>query len=135
MQESRELEQVASAPAKADKAGGMPGFLPVASATVLSAILCSIWLLSDSAAPSAPDGGAGMVMSDLAPVNDQEVAGALTTIDGPPAFLARFKERANGCALPLAWVAVSSMAGQPAGSVRLRSGTYFSPDFKLSDVP
>ena len=113
----------------------MPGLWPVASVTVLSAILCSLWLMPDLAATPAPDNDAGAVGSELAPVDQQDIEGALTTMDGSPAALARFKERAGGCPVPLAWITVSPAAGQQKGTIRLRSGRYFSPDFVLSGVP
>ena len=113
----------------------MPGLWPVASITLLSAVLCSLWLLSDVAATSAPDNNAGAVGSELARVDRQDIDGALTTMDGSPAGLARFKERAGSCPVPLAWITVSPAAGPQGETIRLRSGHYFSPDFVLSGAP
>lgn len=75
------------------------------------------------------------VTSELAQVDDQDIAAALTTMDGSTAFLAQFKERKAGCRLPLAWVTLVRAPGQPHGTIRFRSGTYFSPVVELSDVP
>jgi hypothetical protein len=135
MPESPTAQQVRSAEAGAHAHGGVPGFWPAASATVLSAILCSLWLMWDAAATRSPDNDAGAVGSELALVDQQDIDGALTTLDGSPAALARFKERAGGCPLPLAWIVVSPAAGQHGETIRLRSGHYFSPNFVLSDVP
>jgi hypothetical protein len=135
MQESRTPQQARSTGTGAQAHSGTPGLWPVALATVLSAVLCSVWLMSDLAAASAPDSGTAAVTSELASVDDHDIAGALTTMAGTPASLARFKQRADGCPLPLAWVTVTPAAGQPTGTIRLRSGSYYSPDFNLSDVP
>ncbi|MGA9868046.1 MAG: hypothetical protein WBQ75_16600 [Acetobacteraceae bacterium] len=56
-------------------------------------------------------------------------------MNGSTAFLAQFRQRTGGCPRPLAWVSLGRAAAQPAGTVRLRSGTYFSPVFKLTDIP
>lgn len=135
MQASRTPQQVASAGTESQNHGATPGIWPFIAATMLSAVLCSVWLLSDVAIAPVPDRGPGAVSSELSAVDDQDVAGALTTIEGPAALLARFKARADGCSLPLAWVSVSPVAGQPGVTVRLKSGAYYSPDFKLSDSP
>jgi hypothetical protein len=135
MPDSPTTQQVMSAGAEAHAHSGVPGFWSAASATVLSAILCSLWLMWDTAATRSPDNDAGAVGSELALVDQQDIDGALTTLDGSPAVLARFKERTGGCPLPLAWIAVSPAAGQHGETIRLRSGHYFSPNFVLSDVP
>ncbi len=101
---------------------------------VLSGIVCWIWLLSGVARDARPDSGQ-YVISELAPVADQDLAGALTTMAGSNAFLAQFKQRATGCPQPLAWVSVARLTGQPPGTVRLQSGNYLSPVFDLSDAP
>ena len=41
----------------------------------------------------------------------------------------------GGCPLPLAWVTVTPETNQQAEMIRLRSGSYYSPDFSLSGVP
>jgi hypothetical protein len=135
MQESRTSQQATSTGTGIQTHNGKPGLWPVASATVLSAVLCSLWLTSDLATASAPNNGAAAVTSELASVDDQDIAGALTTMAGTPASLARFKQRADGCPLALAWVTVTHVAGQSIGTIRLRSGSYYSPEFNLSGVP
>jgi hypothetical protein len=82
-----------------------------------------------------PERSAGAIVSDLAQVDDQDVTAALTTMSGSAAYLEQFKARAGGCPRPLAWVSLVRTTGEPAGTVRLRSGTYFSPTFNLSDMP
>ena len=135
MQDPQAPQQFMSTRTRADKSGAVPGLWLIAVITVLSTVVCSTWLLSDIAVAHAPGIAAGIIVSDLASVGDQEIAGALTTIGGSPAFKAGFKERNKSCPLPLAWVTVSPAAGQPKGTVRLISGSYYSPIFALSDVP
>ncbi|WP_428483939.1 hypothetical protein [Rhodopila sp.] len=103
--------------------------------TVVSAALCILWLMSDAGSSSVVDNAAGGTSSELALVNDSETTGALATLDGSPAFQAQFRERADACSRPLAWVAVSAPAGQVPTKIRLKSGSYISPEFSLSDRP
>jgi hypothetical protein len=126
-------QQSVSASSKARKRGPAPGLWPAASVTVLSAALCLTWLMSDLATPTASDNGPDG--SQLAPVESQDIEGALATLEGSPAFLAQFRQKAAGCPTPLASIVVSPAAGQSAGTVRIRSGGYFSPDFKLAGAP
>ena len=79
--------------------------------------------------------GVGMVTSELAKVESQDIAGALTTASLSPAAQARLKGRAGNCPLNLAWVMVSSATGKPMETIRLISGSYYSPIFKLSEAP
>ena len=118
-----------------DDQRGIPGVLPAAAVAMLSGVLCWIWLVSGAGTAMTSAGDAAAVASELAQVDDQDVGAALTTMEGPTAFLARFKSRTAGCPEPLAWVTVARAPGQPAGTVRLGSGTYFSPVFDLSDAP
>jgi hypothetical protein len=111
----------------------IPGLWLAASITLGVAILTWILLgdIAASSAPSATEVGA----SQLAEVEDADLAEALTTMSGDSAFLARFKKAAKECPLPLAWVSVVGVPGQPPSVIRLQSGTYFSPLFKMSETP
>jgi hypothetical protein len=100
----------------------------------LSGVLCWLWLAFGLAA-GAPQNAAGEQASALAEVDDQDLAAALTTLSGSADFLARFRERSAGCRLPLAWVTIARAGGEPEGTIRLRSGPYFSPVFHLTDGP
>jgi hypothetical protein len=133
MQDSR--IQPVTLPSSAGKSGVMPGLWPAAGATILSAALCATWLMSDSIFAPARDNTGRVVASELAPLDELEIDGALTTMEIAPAQLARVKERTGTCLLPLAWVTVAAASGQSAETIRLRSGSYFSPVFKLSDMP
>jgi hypothetical protein len=115
--------------------GGGGGLLPSVAAMLIMGFVCWHWLLPSLAndEPAAPPQGGST--GELAPVDAQDVPDALATMSGPPEILARFKEAADGCSRPLAWVSIVREPGQPGTSVRLRSGNYFSPLFQLSDVP
>ncbi len=131
--ESLSSQQTAAASVKAGRRTVTPGILPAASATIISAVLCFTWLMSDVAMTTPSDNG--LVSSELAPVEAQDVEGALATLQGPPAFRAQFRQRAGGCPRPLASLVISTAAGQTVGTVRVRSGDYFSPEFKISQAP
>jgi hypothetical protein len=113
---------------------GIPGLWWLAIATLLSAIACWFWLIP-AVSPTRGAAAPGPVEAELAQVEEGDIVGALTTMVGGPDFLARFRPSNRSCAQPLAWVTVSRAPGQPGGAVRLRSGTYVSPLFDLSDVP
>ncbi len=130
LQASQESTSVSS---KAGNRGLTPGFWPAALVIILSAALCFAWLTSDFTTSMAPDNGS--ISSELAPVEAQDIEGALATLEGSPAFRAQFRQQADGCPRPLASIVVSAVAGQPAGTVRVRSGSYYSPEFKLSGAP
>lgn len=107
---------------------------PGAAAVILSGIVCWSWL-SSGAITTPPQSVGDAVTSELAQVDDQEITGALATMSGSSDFLSQFKKRESTCPQPLAWVSVRREAGQPATTIRLRSGAYFSPVFNLSEVP
>jgi hypothetical protein len=134
-QDSETRRSTVAAGARAGELREVPGLLPGAAAVILSGLIFWIWLASGAGNVMMPDGAAGSVTSELAQVDDQDVTAALATMEGPTAFLARFKTRTAGCPEPLAWVALARAPGQPAGTVRLGSGGYYSPVFDLSDVP
>jgi len=134
-QNSEAVPSEAEAPARGAEPGGVAGLWPATAVTVLSSILCWLWLTSGLGAATRPEGGVAADTSALAQVDEQDVAAALATMSGPAGFLAQFRQRPAGCPLPLAWVAIAGAAGQAAGTIRLRSGNYYSPVFNLSDAP
>jgi len=113
----------------------LPGLWPAATVVLLSGIVGWVWLMSGAGTATTPEAGAQAVVSELGQVDDRDVTGALTTMNGSNEFLAQFKQRTGACPLPLAWVSLALAPGQPATTIRLRSGTYFSPVFNLSNVP
>jgi hypothetical protein len=100
---------------------------------VIAGIICWFWLVAGRAnpfKPVVPDG------SNLTEVEENEVAGAATTMSLPNAGLAQFREGKDGsCRRPLAWVSLASAPGEPPSRIRLISGTYYSPVFEVSAVP
>jgi hypothetical protein len=136
MPQKSETQRTASAASarSADQAG-MPGLLPTAAVVALSAVVCGAWLMSDAATAPKPEPGAQAVVSELAQVDDQDVTAALATMIDSANVMAQFKQRSGACPPPLAWVSVALAPGQPAATIRLRSGAYFSPVFNLSNVP
>ena len=133
MLQSETRQSGATAGTQADKQASIPGLMPAMAIAILSGLVCWFGLLSGGA--STTEGGGEMVSSALAQVDDQDVTAALTTMSGSAAFLAQFKDRTKGCPLPLAWVSLVGAPGQPTGTVRLQSGSYFSPVFNVTDMP
>ena len=134
-QDAETRRSTSAADARVGGQRGAPGLLPGAAVATLSGLVFWIWLASGAGSVMTPEGAAAPVTSELAQVDDQDVTAALTTMEGPPAFMARFKTRTAGCPEPLAWVTVARARAQPAGTVRIRSGGYFSPVFDLSSAP
>jgi hypothetical protein len=93
------------------------------------------WLNSAFAAAARPGVEPDVQASELDLVGEADIADALKTVGGTPALLDRFQSKDGSCPLPLAWVSIAGAPGQPPTSVRLRSGVYLSPAYKLTDVP
>jgi hypothetical protein len=93
------------------------------------------WILLGDVTTSSAPGATEVGASQLAQVEDADLAEALTTMSGDGAFLARFKKKAKECPSPLAWVSVVGSPGQPPSVIRLQSGPYISPLFKVSETP
>ncbi|WP_149344164.1 hypothetical protein [Neorhizobium sp. P12A] len=113
----------------------MTSVLLFAVVAALSGSAFWFWLNSALAAATHPGVEPDMQTSELDLVSDADIADALKTVGGTPALLDRFKPKDAGCPLPLAWISIRGAPGQPPTSVRLRSGAYLSPAFKLTDVP
>src|SRR6185312_988578 len=135
MQDSESRRPVAEGKGKASARSQVPGLWPAAMIALASGIACWFWLATNPGSANSPKNGGLAAASELAEVDDRDIAAALATMNGSSAFLARFKGRAAGCPLPLAWVSLVRAPGQPPGTVRLRSGAYFSPVFTLTDTP
>lgn len=104
-------------------------------AALISGFICWQWLIPSFGTAESADPAAGALASDLAPVDEQDIAGAIGTLSGSPEFLAGFGDRSKACPRPLAWVSMVSEPGQPPATVRLRSGDYVSPLFQLTEAP
>lgn len=110
-----------------------PGLWPCSGIALLSGTLC--WLTLTATLPAGAEPGPEGQLSELAPVEDRDIAAALATMAGSPAFLARFRPGSTACPSPLALVSVARAPGQPPQLIRLHSGGYFSPLFNLAEVP
>ena len=115
--------------------GGAGGLLPGVLAALISGLICWQWLIPSLGTAQSADPTLGARAGNLDPVDEQDITGAIGTLSGSPEFLAGFKDRSKACPRPLAWVSIVSEPGQPAATVRLRSGNYISPLFQLTEVP
>jgi hypothetical protein len=134
-QETASESSGAVSAARPDGRSRAPGLLPAAAAVVLSAVLFWVWLSTGGLKGVAPANDALTATSGLAPVDDQEIAAALKTMFGTPEFLAKFKKDSAACPLPLAWITLARAPGSIAETVRVRSGSYYSPLFDVPEVP
>jgi hypothetical protein len=82
------------------------------------------------AKPSGPAGDAEPTLSALAPI---DIAAAIPTLD--PTTSKGAVDDAKNCKAPLGWVTLVKRPGSRGGLVRIRSGSYLSPPFQLTDVP
>jgi len=62
-----------------------------------------------------------------------EIIDASKTLD--PASSEQLASRAKECSVPLAQVAIWKIPGASGGAIRIRSGSYISPVFTLTDAP
>lgn len=69
----------------------------------------------------------------LSMVSPADIAGAATTL--APAGSADLVAQAKQCTVPLASLTIWKAAGSDGGTVRIRSGSYVSPAFVLTDAP
>jgi hypothetical protein len=108
-----------------------PGAWQALVIVAVSALAVGYWARpGDNTSSAAP----AVNISRVAEVAPQDVTAALGTVEGSPEQVARFRER-EACSRRLAWVTIRRSPGQPAGRIRLQSGTYFSPAFDLTDAP
>jgi hypothetical protein len=119
----------------AAKQSGSPGLLLCAVVAILVGLAFWLWLTTARSAVFQSNADGQLTSSELAQVDDQDIADALKTMGGLPKFLDHFRQRDTGCHLPLAWVSIAKPPGQSSGTIRLRSGSYLSPIFNLTDAP
>ena len=81
------------------------------------------------------NGGAPLLTKNptLALVAPTEISDASKTLD--PASSEPLASRAKECSVPLAQVAIWKTPGASGGAIRIRSGSYISPVFTLTDAP
>jgi hypothetical protein len=92
-------------------------------------------LLTASAVVLALNGGPPFIEKDatLSIVAPAEITDASRTLD--PATSEQLASRAKECSVPLAQVAIWKTPGASGGAIRIRSGSYISPVFTLTDAP
>jgi hypothetical protein len=83
----------------------------------------------------ALNGGPPFIKKDptLSLVAPAEITDASRTLD--PASSEQLAKRAKECSVPLAQVAIWKTPGASGGAIRIRSGSYISPVFTLTDAP
>jgi hypothetical protein len=69
----------------------------------------------------------------LAALPAAELAAAMPTLD--PATSQQPVAEAKSCKAPLAFVSVRKQPGTPGGMIRIRSGSYLSPAFNVTEAP
>ncbi len=100
----------------------------VAGGGVLLTGLCAGGLLFDGLPGAGPSGA-----SEISIVAADELGGASGTLD--PQQASALASQARGCRSPLAMVILSKAPGAPDSDVRIRSGGYLSPAFRVGDTP
>jgi hypothetical protein len=71
--------------------------------------------------------------SSLSTLAAADIGAATPTID--PAASAQLAAAARTCKAPLAYVSITKKPGAAGGAVRIRSGSYLSPPFEITDAP
>ena len=91
--------------------------------------------LTASAVVLALNGGPPFIKKDatLSIVAPAEITDASRTLD--PATSEQLASHAKECSVPLAQVAIWKTPGASGGAIRIRSGSYISPVFTLTDAP
>lgn len=118
---------------RARLADAVPGLWSAIVVALLSGLGCWFWALPQLARGGQPASAGGT--SELAEVAAAEIPAALGTMNGSNGFMAQWQQSNRSCGQRLAWVTVSRQAGEPPGTFRLKSGSYFSPIFALPDSP
>lgn len=131
MQEMTGQHSDAAAPNKS--AAALPGAVLALVIAITSGIVFGGWALPRIAGADQTDGLDGT--SVLAPVARKDLSDALTTMSISSTGRAALEKQSKDCGPPLAWISIARAPGQPAGEIRLQSGSYFSPLFPLGDSP
>jgi len=72
-------------------------------------------------------------VSTLSTAAVADIDAAAQTIDPPMAE--RLADEAKSCKVPLAQLTIAKLPGASGGTIRIRSGSYLSPPFQLTDAP
>ena len=100
---------------------------PLAGA-VLTGIIAGSVLAGGAIRPGVPTSTA-----EIATVAPADLTGASSTLN--PQSAAALSAEARSCRAPLAVMTLSKASGAQGGAVRIRSGSYVSPSFTVSDAP
>jgi len=73
--------------------------------------------------------------SEIAEVADEDLTGALSTMNVAGPMLERLRSGTRDCGARLAWVTLSRPNDDTAKPVRISSGTYVSPSFVVAKTP
>jgi len=118
-------------PVNGKKRGPSRGILiTIAGALVTAGIATAAVVPGLIGGKSGPAGDAEPTLSQLAPT---DIATALPTLD--PATSKAAVDEAKACKAPLGWVTLVKRPGGRGGMVRIRSGSYLSPPFQVTDAP
>jgi hypothetical protein len=100
---------------------------------VMAGSAALFWLyLARGGQPSGPDPARP---STLATVDVRDLGQAMTTMTDSNGALAALRMRRGKCAPPLAWISVARADGAVPATIRIKSGSYFSPAVALASAP
>jgi hypothetical protein len=106
---------------------GMRPKLVVGIGGALTALAVGIVVVTSSLGPAAPAG------SQLSLVAQGDITDAASTLAAQSA--GSIVDNAKRCTIPMANLTLSKGTTGQAGMVRIRSGSYLSPPFSITDVP
>ena len=135
MTSKQHVVQEARRTADGTKAASWPGAWAAGVAAALSVVACWFWLLPQLAAERTAQLETGSMASEMAEVAQDDLAGALSTMNLSASAVARLQKGDRDCGARLAWVALSRPSDDATQPVRLRSGTYYSPPFVVTKTP
>ena len=135
MADQRQAFREAPRTSKRIQAASWPGALQGCATAVLSGLACWFWLLPQLVGENRPQVETGSMASEMAEVSEDDLSGALSTMNLSGATATRLQKGARDCGARLAWVTLSRSNGEAAKPARLRSGNYFSPPFAVTNTP
>jgi hypothetical protein len=107
-----------------------PLFIALAGAAITATVIAGAMATDRTVAASQASSSAEPTLAKVATV---DLAGAAVTLD--PAVSQQAVSDAKACKVPIAWVTLAKLPGGTGGTVRIRSGSYLSPAFAVSDAP
>jgi hypothetical protein len=114
------------------RSGFGPVLIALAGAAITATIIAAA-VTTDRTATTSQASTSASSESTLDKVATADLAGAAATLD--PAVAQQTVSDAKACKAPIAWVTLAKLPGGTGGMVRVRSGSYLSPAFALSDAP